>query len=434
MDRELVASLGTALAVGLLIGLERQRAITRKEGQETIGGVRTFPLIALVGAVAALLTPTMGSWILPAALLGLVAVIIGHRIAVPVEEREVGVTSDVAAVVTLLLGALAPSHQVIRELTPRLTTTLAIAVVVALLLSVKPRLHAMVQRISDEDVFASLQILVVGVVLLPLLPDQGLGPFEAINPQHIGRMILFVGGVSFVGYLASRMMGPGRGLTITGVVGGLVSSTAVTFSMSRRAKESPADEAACALAVIVASTIMFVRVIAACAVVYPPLVPALLLPMAAMGVVGVVQVLVLARQSRGEGEKGPTGDVILKNPFELKSAVIFGFLFAAVTLISKAARASLGDAALYGAAIVAGATDVDAITLSTASLARDGLPLAVGATAIVLASIANTAVKAGIAFFSGGRSFGKRVGLAYLLMAVAGGVVVVAQRLLFDAS
>jgi uncharacterized membrane protein (DUF4010 family) len=427
MDRELIASLGTAFAVGLLIGLERQRAITRKEGQETIGGVRTFPLIALVGAVAALLTPALGSWLVPAALIGLIALITGHRLSLPVQEREVGITSDVAAVVTLLLGALAPSDQIIRELTPRLTTTLAVAVIVALLLSIKPRLHAIVDQISDEDVFAALQILVVGVVLLPMLPDQGLGPFAAINPQHIGRMILFVGGVSFVGYVASRMLGPGRGLTVTGLVGGLVSSTAVTFSMSRRAKESPKDSAACALAVIMASTMMFGRVVAAAAVVYAPLVQHLVLPMGAMTIVGTAYVLVLARRSRAQGEQAPTGDVLLKNPFELRSAVVFGVLFAAVTLISKAARAELGDAALYVAALLAGSTDVDAITLSTATLARDGLPLATGATAIVLAAFANTAVKAGIAFASGGKAFGKRVGLAYLLMAAAGCVVVVVQ-------
>ena len=231
MERELIASLGTALATGLLIGLERQRAITRREGKETIGGVRTFPLIALVGAVATLLAPKLGAWLLPGALLGLVALICVHRLSLPTQEREIGITSDVAAVVTLLLGALAPSRGTIAELTPRLMTTLAVAVVVALLLSVKPRLHAVVARISDEDLFAGLQLLVVAVVLLPLLPDQSLGPFQAINPQHIGRMILFVGAVSFVGYTASRLLGPGRGLTVTGLVGGLVSSTAVTFSM-----------------------------------------------------------------------------------------------------------------------------------------------------------------------------------------------------------
>ena len=180
---------------------------------------------------------------------------------------------------------------------------------------------------------------------------------------------------------------------------------------------------------IVASTMMFARIVAAAAVVYPPLVPRLLLPMGAMALVGMAQVvraLILARRA---GRKEASSDDLLKNPFELRSAVVFGLLFAGVTLVAKAARATLGDAALYGAAIVAGATDVDAITLSTATQAKDGLPLATAATAIVIASLSNTAIKAGIAFASGGRSFGQRVGFAYLLVGVAGVVVVDVQLL-----
>ncbi|OGQ23832.1 MAG: hypothetical protein A2138_07310 [Deltaproteobacteria bacterium RBG_16_71_12] len=433
MERDLAASLGTAFAVGLLVGLERQMAIGRAEGHETrLGGVRTFPLIALAGALSVLLAETIGSWLAAASLLGLVTLIAAHRIGAASPDRESGATTDVAAVVTWLLGALAVSHTILSDLGTRLTTTAGLGVVVTLLLSIKPRLHAAVRRISDDDIFATLQILVVAVVVLPLLPDKSYGPFDAINPQHVGRMVLFIGAISFTGYLASRLLGPGRGLTVTGLVGGLVSSTAVTFSMARRARTEPDHEAACALAVVSASTMMFLRVLAAAAVVYAPLVPRLVLPLGAMSAAGVALVALMARRGRAARPdvRAPLGEVPLKNPFELKSAIVFGMLFAGVTLAATAARALLGDAAILLAALVAGTTDVDAITLSSATLARDGLPISVAAAAVIVATFANTAVKAGIAFVSGGASFGRKVGTAYLAMAAAGGATIAAQWLL----
>lgn len=432
MERDLAASLGTAFAVGLLIGLERQMAIGRAEGQETrLGGVRTFPLIALAGALSVLLAESIGSWLAAASLLGLVALIAAHRIGAAAAEREGGATTDVAAVITWLLGALAVSNSILPDLGTRLTTAAGLGVVVTLLLSVKPRLHAAVRRVSEDDIFATLQILVVAVVVLPLLPDQSYGPFDAINPAHVGRMVLFIGAISLTGYLASRLLGPNRGLTVTGLVGGLVSSTAVTFSMARRARTEPDHEAACALAVVSASTMMFLRVLAAAAVVYAPLVPRLLLPLGAMSATGVALVALMARRGRAARPevRAPLGEVPLKNPFELKSAIVFGVLFAGVTLAATAARALLGDAAILLAALVAGTTDVDAITLSSATLAKDGMPLPVAAAAVIVATFANTAVKAGIAFVSGGASFGRKVGVAYLAMAAVGGVTIAAQWL-----
>lgn len=430
MERDLAASLGTAFAVGLLVGLERQMAISKAEGHETrLGGVRTFPLIALAGALSELLAETLGNWLSAASLLGLVLLVAAHRIGASANERESGATTDVAAVVTWLLGALAMSHRILPDLEARLTTVAGLGVVMTLLLSIKPRLHAAVRRVSDDDIFASLQILVVAVVVLPLLPDRSYGPFDAINPQHVGRMVLFIGAISFVGYMASRLLGPGRGLTVTGLVGGLVSSTAVTFSMARRARTEPDHEAACALAVVSASTMMFLRVLAAAAVVYAPLVPSLLLPLGAMSVAGLAYVALLARRSRDARPElsAPQGEVPLKNPFELKSALVFGLLFAGVTLAAKAARETLGDAALLLAALIAGTTNVDAITLSSATLARDGLALSVASSAVIVATFSNTAVKAGIAFFTGGMSFGRKVGLAYLAMAAVGGVTIALQ-------
>lgn len=428
MDFETVAGLGVSLAIGLFIGLERQRAIVRVEGDDVLlGGVRTFPLIAIAGSACALLSSVTSPWLVAAGLLGLVGLVAVHRVTLTPEQREGGLTTEVAALVTFLLGALAciDIDRGFNDASDRLLLVAALGVVTTLLLSIKPKLHEIVRKVSDEDVFATVQILVVAVVVLPLLPDEAFGPFDAIQPRQIGKMILLVGGVSFVGYVASRLMGAGRGLVVTGLIGGLVSSTAVTFSMSRRAKDDERVRPAAAVAVVAASSVMLVRVLVAVAVVHAPLLPRLVVPAGAMALVGGALLIPLVVQAR-RGEKA-TADVVLKNPFELKSAVVFGVLFAVVIFISKAARATLGDTALYLAALVAGTTDVDAITLSTAALASEGLALDIAATTILIACFANTIVKGGIAWTSGGRAFGLVVARVFGAMMLAGGLALAAM-------
>lgn len=405
MEQAIVAGLAVSMGVGLLIGLERQQAMARKEGETTPAGLRTFPLFALAGSLVVLLGGSSSS--LPAAgVLALVALLAAHRLGLPPDAREVGVTTEAAAVVTFLLGMLAVAVDVVPRTQARLSIVAGAGVVVALLLSVKPRLQPLVARISEADLFATLQLLVVALVALPLLPDQGFGPFDAINPARTGRMILLIGGVSYVGFLASRLLGTGRGLIVTGFVGGLVSSTAVTFSMSRRAKDEPAIVASCALAIAAANAMMVARVAAIVAVLAPALLPSVLVPLGAMLVTGVVGTLPLVRGAR---EVRARASFTVDNPFELKSAVVLGLLFTAVVVVAHAIRATLGDSALVLAGLAAGLTDVDAITVSTSSLVNDGLATRVAAATVLAAVASNTAMKTGIAFATGGRDIGLRM-------------------------
>ncbi|HEY8380473.1 MAG TPA: MgtC/SapB family protein [Nannocystis sp.] len=418
MNAELVSSLGVSLGVGLLIGLERQQAMVRKEGQEVPAGLRTFPLLSLAGSLAWLLAG--GSPVLPAAgLVALVALLAMHRLGLRVEQRERGVTTEAAVVVAYLLGMLVVAESVIPDFEARLVTTGALGTTVALLLSLKPRTQRILRHVSADDLFATLQLLVVALVMLPLLPDRGVGPYGAINPAHAGRMILLIGGVSWIGFVAARLLGAGRGLVLTGLVGGLVSSTAVTFSMAARAREEPAVVPSCTVAIAAANAMMLARVLVAVAVVAPPLLPAIALPIAVMMVVGVTTLVPLLRAVRSARV---TGEVEIRNPFELRSAFVFGILFAVVTVIAHAVRATLGDQALVIAGLVAGLTDVDAITLSTASLTKSGLSHAIAGATILAAVVSNTAVKAGIAFISGGWALGRalvRVHGATLLAGIA---------------
>ncbi len=419
--------LGLALAAGLLVGLEREQSrAPADEGSSFLGGIRTFPLFALLGALSVLVGRSSSVWV-PVAALASLAAFLGVAFASDVREgRDRGLTTEIAALVTFMLGALAASHEAIPSPAERGIVVGAAAVVVTLLLSSKPRLHGLVQRVSPADLYSSVKFLIVAVVILPLLPNRTLGPLGVFNPFHVGLMVVLIAGLSFVGYVAQRVLGTGRGLAVTALVGGLVSSTAVTLAFSHRARRDASLAPMAAVAVLLASIIMLGRVLIEVAVVYPPLVRTLAGPIGAMVAVGIV---VSALLYRGMRERAPqVGDVELSNPFELGAAVRMALLFGAVLFASHAAQKWAGDAGIYVAATVAGIADVDAITVSTASLARDGLDPDVATTTVLLGVAINTAAKSAIAAMVGGRRLGATVAVASALMLAAGGLVLAISR------
>jgi uncharacterized membrane protein (DUF4010 family) len=232
-------------------------------------------------------------------------------------------------------------------------------------------------------------------------------------------MVALIAGISFSGYVAIRLLGPRRGLGVTGFIGGLVSSTAVTLTFSGRAREAPALRTACALAVVLASSIMFPRILVVVAVVNAALLPLVAPPIAAMGIAGLVASWILWRHSE-RTERSP--DIEFRNPFELSSAIKLALVFVAVLLGAKAATVYFGDKGSYIAGVLGGTTDVDAVTLSMASLARGGLSEKVAATTIYLGSVSNTLVKAGMAIVVGGWDFGRLVLIAFAALLAAGGL------------
>ena len=289
---------------------------------------------------------------------------------------------------------------------------------VTLLLSIKRRLHGFVQKVSSEDLFATLKFLLVAVIILPLLPDQTFGPLDVLNPRSIGYMVVLIAGVSFVGYVAIRVRGAGKGMVLTGLVGGLVSSTAVTLASASRARQEPALAGACALAVMAASTIMVGRVLVLTALVQRPLAGMLLVPLGAMMVAGLGVSAWAWHQGMKSGEA--EGQLGVANPFELSSAFKFALLYAGILMLSKAAHTYLGPQAILLAGALAGTTDVDAITLSMARLSGEGLSMEIAATTVLIAVASNTVVKAVLAGVTGGLAFGKRVAIGFAWMLAAG--------------
>ncbi len=410
-----------AVAAGAVIGMEREQANNGKGS--SFGGVRTFPVICLAGALAGLLAQTLGPWIVVAAVLvvgGLLAISHYHAIE---KQAGFGLTSEVAAIVTLLLGVLTTIPAQGLEVHHRLLIVPAIAGGMMALLSIKAPLHDAVRKLSLDDIYATAKFVLLALVVLPLLPNEGFGPYHAINPFKIGLMVALIAGISFIGYFATRFIGAHRALLATGVFGGLASSTAVTVSLSPRAKEHKKALLPALAAVVAAGGSMFVRVMVVVGVMDAGLLPKLVPPFAAMAVVSAVIAIVIYRRCRTDA--GDSGDLKLHNPFELRSAVTVGFVVTAVLLLTRWANEIFGARGFYGTAALTGVADVDGIMLSAVTMHREGMDAEVAATALAIAAMVNSLSKVGIATWLGGRALGLRFLLAAIAVIAAGVVALI---------
>jgi uncharacterized membrane protein (DUF4010 family) len=411
----------TALAVGVLIGLEREQAKDKGPGG-AFAGIRTYPIFSLIGAVAMLLE-SASIWLPLIALGGVIALVVVHYSNDVKRDAAHGVTTEVSVIATYLLGALAASRGVVEPMTTRLLMVAGLGVILTFLLSSKDWLHGIAGRVSRDDFYSTVKFLIAAVIILPLLPNQELGPLDAINPFTVGLMVVMISGLSFVGYVAMRLLGKGRGVILSAAVGGLVSSTAVTISFSGRTKEDPSLAPAAAGAIAIASTIMLARVGVLVALINPNLLGKLVIPLGAATAGAIIGGVLMYRRA----EETKVEDVGVKNPFELGTAIRFGLVFALILFAIKAAKHYLGDAGLYLAAALGGTTDVDAVTLSTAKHATAGETAAV--IAIMIATVSNTIVKSSLALGIGGARLGKRafvIGGLIVAGAVAGSIPVLA--------
>ncbi len=402
---------GAALAIGFLIGLQREYA-HGGPGKEIFAGERTLALMGLVGCTAAMAADVLAS---PWAFVGIIlplSALVAIAYFVAAWRGRVGLTTEVAALVTILAGALCYWGY--------LPLAVAIAVATTVLLSIKMETDTFVRRITREDIYATLKFAVITAIVLPVLPNRTYGspPLDVLNPYKIWLMVVFISGISFLGYVLVKVVGSRQGIGLTGLLGGLVSSTAVTLSFSQRSQSEPELAKPFALAIMVAWTVMFSRVMVEVAALNAALLSTLWLPVAASAAVGLAYCVYLYLSQRTDEE----GEVNFSNPFELGPAVKFGLIYAVILLISKAAQMYLGDTGLYLSSIIAGLTDVDAITLSVAELSRagSGLSLSTGARAIVLATMSNTVVKGGIVLSSGSPALRRALWPGLVLMLVAG--------------
>ena len=291
VDLQAVWNFATALLIGALLGIERERH-KREHDEQTIGGLRTFILFALIGALGGWLTLALDSpWILAAALLASLApVLAGYVISARTQPDALGLTTELAAVAACLLGAMTTLGY--REL------AVGLGVAVAAVLAYKQPLHGLVQRLDREDVYAGLRLLIATFIVLPLLPDEPVDPWGALRPQSLWMLVLLISSLSLVGYVATRLLGAKRGIPLTGITGGLVSSTAVTLAFSRQSRDPAYAGAAPALAsgILLAWAVMFVRVIVEVLVVNRALLGPVLVPFATMAATAAGAALFLRRR------------------------------------------------------------------------------------------------------------------------------------------
>lgn len=403
---------GAALLVGALVGLEREY-VQQRSDQINFAGIRTFSLISLLGAVAALLSERHGLPLFLTVYAGLSLLIFaGYWRSSGGELSGLGATTEVAALLVPLLGAMIVWDYA--------TLGIALGVITALLLALKPSLQTVARQMSTADLQATLQFALIAAVILPLLPNRTYGPFDVLNPFEIWLLVVFVSGIGFLGYVLMKTLGAERGLMISGILGGIVSSTATTVSFASRSRDAVSLSGHLAQAIILASIVMLPRVVVEVLVVAPMLLRPLALPIGAMTLVGLVAVFWLWRRVEG-GRPHAMETLGLVNPLELSTALTFAVLFAVVLVATKAAQTFFGTAGLYVASALAGTTGVDAITLSVAELASRGqIEFDVAAVAIILATLVNTAVKAALALALGAPELRRPVGIAFVLIAVAG--------------
>ena len=392
-------ALAVSLGIGLLIGLERGWS-HRDEGEGgRVAGWRTFGLIGLLGGVLSVAAGFAGTLLLPAGLAA-VALFFGlgyWREAGP--EEGLGITTEVAAIVTFGLGALAGHGE--------LAVAASAAIVMAMILGFKPEMHGLLQRIERRELMATLRLLLISVVFLSLLPDRGFGPWEAINPYKIWRMVVIIAAIGYAGYFAIRLIGPAAGLAATALLGALVSSTAVTIGLSRRAAREPDARPMLAAGIGLASTVMLARIVLVVGIVAP----ALLGPLAAALVpAALAGAAVAGMQLRWAAAEGPPDAPERGDPLDLGGAVALGALFAAAAFLVQAVRNLVGEAGLYPLAALSGLFDVDAISLSLAgSVAGGSVGGDVAAAAILLAVLVNTLVKPAMAGGIGGSGLALRL-------------------------
>ncbi|MFQ5569262.1 MAG: MgtC/SapB family protein [Rhodothermales bacterium] len=386
---------GAALVIGLLVGLQREYAHFRENGENRLfAGTRTFALMSLLGCTAAFMADLSGSPLAFVALLLVAGALVTVAYYLSAHAGSMGLTTEVAALIIVLAGALCYWDQ--------LALAAALAVATTVLLALKLQTQTLVRNITREDVYATLTFAVITVVVLPVLPRQSFGPppFDVLVPYKIWLMVVFISGISFLGYVLIKIVGARRGVGLTGLLGGLASSTAVTLSFSQRSRTLEGFAKPFALAILLAWSVMFVRVMVEVAALNGPLLRIVWIPMTAGTLVSFAYCGYLYF-SQGLEKQEEQDD--FKNPFELGPALTFGLIYAVILLAANAAQMYLGNTGVYLSSIASGLADVDAITLSMAELSKEGgdLDLHTAARAIVLAAASNTVVKGGIVLSAG---------------------------------
>ena len=378
---EIIEKVAISIAVGALIGIERE--MSQRAKGELVAGVRTFSLISLFGLTSGIISDMIGTnlFIITSLVISAAVSLSGYFMKVR-ETKGIGLTTSVAFIVTFSIG-------VICYFEPRpLFITVSLGVITALILAVKEYTQKFAQQVAKKEVRDALIFALLAFVILPVLPDKAVDPFGALNPHLIWLTIILVLSVGFAGYAFVKIFGVKRGLTITGLFGGLASSMSVAVNMAENVRANGKILHSATFAVVIASSTMFLRVVAISAVINYRVGMSLLLPIASLALVGYLMSYFVWRSTKQE-----TPELKIASPLSLVPALKFSVFFAAILLATQLTRIYLPNEAIFAVSFIAGLVDVDATTVSLSSLALTGLPVSTATNGIIIAVLSNTLSK-----------------------------------------
>lgn len=418
MDITIYYRLALALGIGFIIGLQREHSYYDVNDSHP-AGVRTFALSGLLGALLPFIGSLMGSqvpFIVGFVLIGLL-LMMSHFVCCQVKkDSNVGLTTSVSMLLVYLLGTLCWYN--------KLLEACAIMVSLLLLLSFKEQLHSFAQKISKEDILATLKFAVITALILPFLPDQFYGPsnLKVLNPFNIGLFVVFISGISFIGYILVKVVGPGKGIGVTGILGGIASSTALTLNLTQRSKGNPSYSGSLAMGVILSWSVMYLRLFVICSLLNPLIMKSLVLPMLIPMVPGLIYAGFLKYK---EDQARKVTQASFTNPFELMPAIKFGLIFTVVLFVANAARVYFGNEGLLISSFLAGFADMDAIVLSVIEMNATNLLLEKQMVlAILFAGIANTLTKGFLVILLGEKNMKKAIVPPMVLILIVTGVLI----------
>ncbi|MBW2994833.1 MgtC/SapB family protein [Candidatus Woesearchaeota archaeon] len=397
-----------AIALGALIGMEREMDQQQSKIKE-FAGVRTFILITLFGALVAFISKTVESSLIFVALafFGFIIFVTTSYVVTVFYHKKIGATTQMTALLAFVLGMMCILEMIGLAVT--------ITILITIFLALKQVLHKFALQINRQELYATLEFALISLVILPFLPNKAYGPLGVFNPYNIWLMVVFISGISFVGYILMKWKGVEKGLGITGFLGGLISSTSVATSMANESKRTYLAKPF-VFAAVVASTTMFFRVVFITYILNKELVLSLIIPLGAMALVGLFSVSYIWR---GKIKKIPK--LKLSSPFTLVPALKFAVFYALVLFVTKAAQTFYGSSGVYVAAILAGLVDLNAITISMATLSLSGvIPVQTSVIAITFAILSNNFIKIFIGYFFGNREFSRLTTVIYAAMLVVG--------------
>ncbi len=404
--------LAAALGIGFIIGMQRENSYSRNNSRHP-AGLCSFSIVSLCGALSCYLGELMES-IVPF-VTGLVVVgllLVASHVAYGLSNREnggpAGVTTSTALIMIYFLGALCWFN--------RLLEACILMIVLLWLLAVKRQLHEFAKKLSSEDIMATVKFAVISLLILPFLPNHAFGPtgLEVLNPHTIWLFVVFISGIGFVGYVLIKVVGPGKGIWLTGLLGGLASSTALTLNLVGRSRDNEQYAADFTLGIVLSWSVMYVRLYLICVFLVPSLALPLLAPLLVPVVPGLGYALYLKiRESKNHLQK--TTD--FNNPFKLLPAIKFGLVFTVVMFLANAARVYLGSGALIACSFLGGAAEMDAVAFSLIDMCRKAaLENQSLILALLFASLANTITKGGIVYFLGAKAMRRPIIPAVVLI------------------